>query len=303
MTELGNRLKEARLAKNLSLDDVQSITKIQKRYLIGIEEGNYSSMPGNFYVRAFIKQYSEALQLDPDEIFETYKNEIPAALNDDLPNQLSRVKTRKNISEGNSKIFDVLPKILIGIFIIGAASLLYYFLTHHVGSKSNQTANPGNEQVKFAKSAELEKAKTNTTDNAIKNSTAKNNNSAAMQDTGNTQAAVPSPQELTVVQSVGKNSSYELKNADKFVLKLVSKGKTWVNIKNGSGRSFFSGTLTTTGTSSQTVDFTKEDKAVIVVGNAIDTDIYVNDQKLEYAIAPTSVVSQNVTIQLVPKTK
>ena len=36
MTELGTILKEARIAKNLSLDDLQEITKIQKRYLIGI---------------------------------------------------------------------------------------------------------------------------------------------------------------------------------------------------------------------------------------------------------------------------
>jgi cytoskeletal protein RodZ len=61
VTELGNRLKEARLAKGLSLEDLQSITKIQKRYLIGIEEGNYSSMPGNFYVRAFVKQYQQLI--------------------------------------------------------------------------------------------------------------------------------------------------------------------------------------------------------------------------------------------------
>ncbi|MCM2533399.1 DUF4115 domain-containing protein [Neobacillus pocheonensis] len=303
MTELGNRLKEARLAKNLSLDDLQSITKIQKRYLVGIEEGNYSSMPGNFYVRAFIKQYSEALQLDPDEIFETYKSEIPITLNEDLPEQLSRVKTRKTISEGNYKIFDALPKIVIGIFLIGAAGLLYYFLTHHTSSNPNQSISSGNEQVKFAKSAELEKANANTTDNSKKKDTATTNNPAAKQDTGNTQAVVPPPQNLAVVQSSGKNSSYELKNADKFVLKLVSKGKTWVNIKNGSGHSFFQGVLTATGASSQTVDLTKENQAVIVVGNAIDTDIYVNDQKLAYAIAPTSVVSQNVTIQFVPKNK
>ena len=76
------------------------MTKIQKRYLIGIEEGNYSSMPGNFYVRAFIKQYAEAFRLNPDEIFETYKDEIPATHNDDLPEQLSRVKSRKRLSEG-----------------------------------------------------------------------------------------------------------------------------------------------------------------------------------------------------------
>ena len=34
-------------------------------------------MPGNFYVRAFIKQYAEAVGLDPEELFEEFKNEIP----------------------------------------------------------------------------------------------------------------------------------------------------------------------------------------------------------------------------------
>ena len=69
LTELGNRLKEARLSKGYSLDDLQEITKIQKRYLVGIEEGNYSIMPGSFYVRAFIKQYAEAVGLDSKVIF------------------------------------------------------------------------------------------------------------------------------------------------------------------------------------------------------------------------------------------
>ena len=78
LTELGTRLKEARLSKGYSLDDLQEITKIQKRYLIGIEEGNYSIMPGTFYVRAFIKQYAEAVGLDSNEIFRKFKNEIPA---------------------------------------------------------------------------------------------------------------------------------------------------------------------------------------------------------------------------------
>lgn len=48
VAELGTRLKEARLSKGYSLDDLQEITKIQKRYLVGIEEGNYSIMPGSF---------------------------------------------------------------------------------------------------------------------------------------------------------------------------------------------------------------------------------------------------------------
>ena len=74
MTGLGDRLREARTAKGFTLDDLQSITKIQKRYLSGIENEDYSMMPGSFYVRAFIKQYAEAVGLDPDEMLSLYKD-------------------------------------------------------------------------------------------------------------------------------------------------------------------------------------------------------------------------------------
>lgn len=300
MTELGNRLKEARLAKGLSVDDLQTMTKIQKRYLVGIEEGNYSSMPGNFYVRAFIKQYAEALELNPEEIFETYKSEIPATYQDDLPEQLSRVKTHKSITDGNSKIFDILPKILFAVFVIGAAGLIYYFLWHNVSNKSNETINKENAPAKLEVSKNLEKAKAKENTN-----TKKKDSKKVAKDASNVDKKPPTEvvlkQELTVVGSSGINSTYAVKNADKFVVKLVSNGQTWVNIKNGQGKSFFQGLLSTSTTASQTVDLSGESEAVIVVGRTIDTDIYVNDQKLEYTIAPTDVVRQNITIQYVPK--
>ncbi|MFJ5713268.1 helix-turn-helix domain-containing protein [Neobacillus sp. NPDC093127] len=308
MTELGNRLKEARLAKGLSLDDLQSMTKIQKRYLIGIEEGNYSSMPGNFYVRAFIKQYSEALSLNPDEIFETYKNEIPASLNEELPQQLSRVKTQKPVTDGNSKIFDLLPKILIGVFVIGVISAVYYFFSHYSGTDTKSLKNKENDPVQLSTNEKLEKAKVNEKDNNKEKESGKD--SGKEKETTKPEEEKPPvvetpKQEVTVVQSSGKNSTYDLKNADKFVVKLVSKGQTWVSIKNGKGKSFYQGTLKTLengGPESQTVDLSAESSAVIRVGNAADTEIYVNDQLLVYAVAPTKDV-QNITIQYVPKSE
>ena len=298
MTELGNRLKEARLAKGLSLEDLQSITKIQKRYLIGIEEGNYSSMPGNFYVRAFVKQYAEALQLNPDEIFETYKSEIPATHNEDLPEQLSRVKTRKTVTEGSSKIFDIIPKVLIGVFIIGAAGVLYYFVVNNVGDKANDIINKKDEPVKFVRSENLDKADETEKEETKDTEEEKNDEQKTVEET----PIVETPkQELTAVQSSGENSTYDLKNAEKFVVKLVSTGKTWINVKNSSGVSKFQGLLSTTDIQSKEVDLTGESKAVIVVGNTVATEIYVNDQKLEYAITPADEVLQNITIQYVPK--
>jgi cytoskeletal protein RodZ len=298
VTELGNRLKEARLAKNLSLDDLQTITKIQKRYLVGIEEGNYASMPGNFYVRAFIKQYAEALNLNPDEIFETYKNEIPASHNDEI-HHLSRVKTHKGISKRDSKVFDVLPKVLIGVFVIGIASLLYYFIYNHAGNNKDQTISKDTQQVKIEKSAQLEKVK------ADQAATADNNDSTTNKQAAKPKVENPPPadtpkQVLTAVQTQGNTTTYDLKNANKFVVKLVSKGQTWVSIKNGKQKTFFQGILKKGAVDSQTQDLSTENMAVIRVGNAADTDIYINDQKLEYAIPATANV-QNIKIQYVLK--
>jgi cytoskeletal protein RodZ len=297
VTEIGNRLKEARLAKNLSLDDLQSITKIQKRYLFGIEEGNYSSMPGNFYVRAFIKQYAEALQLNPDELFETYKGEIPASYHKELPEQLSRVKTQKSITGGNSKILDILPKILIGIFLLGVAGLIYYLLSNYVGSNSNDSISKNTDSAKFVRSEDFEKA------NNKKKDSEKEKEKPPKEEAKTPPVEATPQQELSVVNSSGITSTYALNNADKFEVKLVSKGNTWVSVKNKLGKLLFQGTLSTTAEASKTVDLSTESEAVIVVGRTVDTDIYVNDQKLEYAIAPTDVVRQNITIQYVPKNK
>ena len=147
MTELGNRLKEAREAKGLSLDDLQELTKIQKRYLIGIEEGNYSMMPGKFYVRAFIKQYCEAVGLDSEEIFEQYKSEIPSVYSEELPEQLSRVQSRKTIPAGDSKVVELLPKILAAVLVIGAAVLIWVLVLNYM-------SNPDNEDKKDAKQSD-----------------------------------------------------------------------------------------------------------------------------------------------------
>ncbi len=77
MSELGQQLREARLQKGMSLDDVQEMTKIRKRYLEAIEAGDYKVLPGSFYVRAFIKTYAEAVGINPEELLEGHKQDVP----------------------------------------------------------------------------------------------------------------------------------------------------------------------------------------------------------------------------------
>ena len=220
MTELGNILKEAREAKGLSLDELQSITKIQKRYLLGIEEGNYSMMPGKFYVRAFIKQYAEAVGLDPEQLFEQHKNEIPSTYNDELPEQLSRVQSRKSISPDTSKVLDFLPKILIAVFLIGAIVLVWYLIVKNAGDGAEQPANTDKSKPSYEETEEV-------VDDSGDKSTGDEDEAAVDEEEPAEEEAEPEipAQELSVLSNSGSNSVYELKSADKFVVKIVSLGK------------------------------------------------------------------------------
>ena len=68
MTDIGKTLQNARNEKHYTLDDLQQITKIQKRYLIAIEENNFDALPGDFYVRAFIRQYADTVGIKADKL-------------------------------------------------------------------------------------------------------------------------------------------------------------------------------------------------------------------------------------------
>ncbi|MGX1430545.1 cytoskeletal protein RodZ [Cytobacillus horneckiae] len=295
LTELGNRLKEARLEKGMSLDDLQTATKIQKRYLVGIEEGNYSLMPGKFYVRAFIKQYAEAVGINHEELLEEFKNDIPATHNDDIPEKLSRVQSRKNLSGTASKFFDILPKILIVVFIIGVIAVIYYFVEKNATNDGSKSAEPNDTPGAIVENnlPEDDESKANDQDK-------KDNNDAEKEKENKEEEQEAPKQEFESIETSGKNSVYELRNSDKFEVKLVSTGETWVNIQNGKGYSFFQGMLTKEDKESETVDLTEESEAVLVIGNSTATDIYINDEKIEYAVSPSDFVSQTITIRFVP---
>lgn len=68
--ELGKLLKETREQRGLELKQVADMTKINKHYLEGIEAGDWSSMPGDFYARGFLRTYAKTVNIDIKDYLE-----------------------------------------------------------------------------------------------------------------------------------------------------------------------------------------------------------------------------------------
>lgn len=71
--EIGSYLRQAREAIGLSLEQLQEKTKIQKSFLIAIENGEFDKLPSPFYVRTYLRSYANCVKIEPHHILRQYR--------------------------------------------------------------------------------------------------------------------------------------------------------------------------------------------------------------------------------------
>ncbi|MGE7689329.1 helix-turn-helix domain-containing protein [Lysinibacillus sp. NPDC097214] len=296
VAELGTRLKEARLSKGYSLDDLQEITKIQKRYLIGIEEGNYSIMPGSFYVRAFIKQYADAVGLNAEEILETYKSELPGTSNNQVSQSMTNSPSRRKVSKGPStKMMEAMPKIIVGLFIIVIIVVIW------VLAQSKNSAVPNVEE----KPPEMEydsKVKPIDTEKEKDNKKAQTKDKQESTDSKDSAKETPDEKQTEegkqsisagTVEADGATTSYTLTGADTFKLRIEVSGPTFIGIRNQQQQEILTDTRVYNAGEVVEFDATSQNYARIRLGNSTQAKVYINDEPLTYA---QQAVTQNIVI-------
>ncbi|MBI5186141.1 MAG: helix-turn-helix domain-containing protein [Nitrospinae bacterium] len=72
MESIGQYLKTNREAKGATLEEIAKATHINKRFLLAIEHEDFKKLPGEIFVKGFIKTYAQYIGLDPTEVLETY---------------------------------------------------------------------------------------------------------------------------------------------------------------------------------------------------------------------------------------
>lgn len=70
---IGATLREARNRRKVGLPEVEAATRIRVRYLQAIESEEWEVLPGDVYVRSFIRTYASFLGLDGERLADDYR--------------------------------------------------------------------------------------------------------------------------------------------------------------------------------------------------------------------------------------
>jgi len=96
--EIGQKLKNSRVKKKLTLEKISKKTKISIQNLINIENGELHLLAGEFYQRSFIKSYCAALRISEKKILllldnSKYKSYKDSDFDEKKENHLKKTST------------------------------------------------------------------------------------------------------------------------------------------------------------------------------------------------------------------
>ena len=76
MIRAGQKLRDERQNRGLSISEVSSATKIRTRFLEAIEKGEYVKLPSSSYAQGFVRNYAKFLDLAEEEILALFRREF-----------------------------------------------------------------------------------------------------------------------------------------------------------------------------------------------------------------------------------
>lgn len=115
MAEVGSTLRYARQQKGLALEDAENVTRIPRKYLLALEEEDYSILPAPVYARGFLRSYASYLGLDPGDLMPLFPVR-PRGEEDEV--RLESVSRVRRPSRRASRSPSLLVVAVVGVFLM-----------------------------------------------------------------------------------------------------------------------------------------------------------------------------------------
>ena len=135
MFEIGNSLREARLRQGLDFPEIEQATKIRPKYLRALEDEQFDILPGQTYVKGFLRSYAEYLGLDGQLYVDEYNSRY-IHVDEETP-----LRARSTSSLGRTGPRFESSVVLVALAAIAILTLLV-FAAWRFGSNTPETAIP-----------------------------------------------------------------------------------------------------------------------------------------------------------------
>lgn len=279
---IGKKLHDARVAKGYTLDDLQKNTKIQKRYLIAIEDNDFDALPGEFYVRAFVKQYADSVGLDGSELLSQFDTKLPDTedpeyvdrVNSDNPETRS---AQRKVDQRNEKIRRYIPIVSVSVVVLVILIAIWVAAAH-------STRNTDKTQIETSKVSVSSNQKSST-----------KTSSSSAKKAKKTKKPTKKIAFAKLTES-GSNVTYRVSGAPKktaIKIATTGSGSAWSSV-SANGTTLWQAALA--GGKSHTVSLPSSvTTATVNTGNAPQTVIYVAGKKLKLT-DPTDGSSNQVRV-------
>ena len=143
LKRIGNFIKEARLSRNQSIEELAFDLKIGVHQLEALEEGNEEKLPEKVFIKAMIRRISQKLKLDTEFIMDEFNTEREEVKIEEIVEEVSK----KNYKSRQSRNFNPIG-FLIFILISGLLGLIASSLIFNLFSDSSQNQTPKQELIK-----------------------------------------------------------------------------------------------------------------------------------------------------------
>ncbi len=118
MEEIGRRLRQKRLEKKLTIEKVNSRTRIPVKFIGALEEGDYSQFSAEVYYTGSLRKYARFLGLDENELMSIYRGhaeKIRAVL---APPHKTSFWERPDVKKSIALILAAVILIAVGIMVV-----------------------------------------------------------------------------------------------------------------------------------------------------------------------------------------
>ena len=118
-SKIGHLIKEARLNRNESINELAAELKISAQQFKAIEDGQEELLPERVFIKAMIKRISEKLKLDTEFIMREFNNKVDEVNVDEIAEEENKEKKINTQSKQESSFI-----FIFAIFISGLIGLL-----------------------------------------------------------------------------------------------------------------------------------------------------------------------------------